>query len=407
MAVESITLNLIPTGDIPTIHVAQFDNERLFNIILKEGEDDFTPTGYGIEIQVRKVDNNIVTAQPVDVVGNIVTISTTEQMTACSGTNICELELTKDDISVATLRFYLVVQRDVLAGGLTSQSEIYNLEGQIAAIVPEVIGDEYYTAEQVDELIADIPTFDPSNYYDKTQLYTKTETNGLLSQKANTSALSTVAFTGSYNNLIDKPTIPDVSDYYTKAETYSQDEVNTLLGAKADTSSLSTVATTGDYDDLLNKPTIPAAQVQSDWSQADNTQVDYIKNKPTIPGYATDLPISSGDSTDTKTYVDNIADYSTSEKAVGKWIDGKTVYQKVIPVNSTVTNVWYDVETINGITRIISAEFLITEGGNRTNGIRQGLFAEISTLTPYKVQIFNNTSYSIQVDYLILKYIKS
>lgn len=55
------------------------------------------------------------------------------------------------------------------------------------------------------------------------------------------------------------------------------------LGAKADTSSLATVATTGDYGDLLNKPTIPAAQVQSDWNQATTTAVDYIKNKPTIP----------------------------------------------------------------------------------------------------------------------------
>lgn len=55
------------------------------------------------------------------------------------------------------------------------------------------------------------------------------------------------------------------------------------LNAKADVSSLSTVATTGDYGDLLNKPTIPAAQVQSDWNQATTTAVDYIKNKPTIP----------------------------------------------------------------------------------------------------------------------------
>lgn len=46
---------------------------------------------------------------------------------------------------------------------------------------------------------------------------------------------------------------------------------------------LATVATSGSYNDLLNKPTIPAAQVQSDWNEADNTKVDYIKNKPTIP----------------------------------------------------------------------------------------------------------------------------
>lgn len=43
---------------------------------------------------------------------------------------------------------------------------------------------------------------------------------------------------------------------------------------------LATVATSGDYDDLTNKPTIPAAQIQSDWAQTDNTKKDYIKNKP-------------------------------------------------------------------------------------------------------------------------------
>ena len=50
---------------------------------------------------------------------------------------------------------------------------------------------------------------------------------------------------------------------------------------------LASVATSGDYDDLTNKPSIPAAQVQSDWSQSDNTQVDYIKNKPTLASVAT------------------------------------------------------------------------------------------------------------------------
>lgn len=47
--------------------------------------------------------------------------------------------------------------------------------------------------------------------------------------------------------------------------------------------SLATVATSGSYADLSNKPSIPAAQVQSDWDQTDNTAVDFIKNKPNIP----------------------------------------------------------------------------------------------------------------------------
>lgn len=55
----------------------------------------------------------------------------------------------------------------------------------------------------------------------------------------------------------------------------------------AETADLATVATSGDYDDLENKPTIPAAQVQSDWNEADSSAVDYIKNKPNLATVAT------------------------------------------------------------------------------------------------------------------------
>lgn len=339
MAYEVITLNLIPSGEVPVIHAAQYDKARPLMFALKLGTDDFNPSGYTLELQIRKVDNNIVTAAPASITNNVVTFNSTEQMTACSGTNLGEIQITKDDLDIATLHFYLVVQRDVLAGGLTSQSEIHDLEDQIAVLVPEVIGDEYYTAEQVDEKIAEIPTFDPSNYYDKTQLYTKTETNGLLSQKANISSLSTVATSGIYNDLLNKPTIPDVSNYYTKSDTYNQTEVNNLLSTKADTSSLSTVATTGDYDDLLNKPTIPAAQVQSDWSQEDNTKVDYIKNKPTIPTNAEALPIESGSATNTKDYIDA----GLSGKADASSIPDFSTYYQVKSKQLTAGNWKFDV----------------------------------------------------------------
>ena len=46
---------------------------------------------------------------------------------------------------------------------------------------------------------------------------------------------------------------------------------------------LSTVATSGSYNDLSNKPSIPAAQIQSDWNQSNTSAKDYIKNKPEIP----------------------------------------------------------------------------------------------------------------------------
>jgi hypothetical protein len=40
------------------------------------------------------------------------------------------------------------------------------------------------------------------------------------------------------------------------------------------------VALSGDYEDLENKPDIPDAQIQSDWNQTDESAVDFIKNKP-------------------------------------------------------------------------------------------------------------------------------
>ena len=51
-------------------------------------------------------------------------------------------------------------------------------------------------------------------------------------------------------------------------------------------SSLATVATSGSYADLSNKPSIPAAQVQSDYAQSNSAAVDYIKNKPDLSVYA-------------------------------------------------------------------------------------------------------------------------
>lgn len=46
------------------------------------------------------------------------------------------------------------------------------------------------------------------------------------------------------------------------------------------TMSFKTVAHTGSYNDLLNKPTIPAAQVNSDWNSASG--VSQILNKPAM-----------------------------------------------------------------------------------------------------------------------------
>jgi len=66
------------------------------------------------------------------------------------------------------------------------------------------------------------------------------------------------SFSGSYNDLTDKPTIPAA-------------QVNSDWNASSGISK------------ILNKPIIPAAQIQSDWNQTNTSSKDYIKNKPSIP----------------------------------------------------------------------------------------------------------------------------
>lgn len=66
---------------------------------------------------------------------------------------------------------------------------------------------------------------------------------------------------------------------------YSLTEKNKLAGIAAGAEvnvNADWNATSGDAQ-ILNKPTIPAAQIQSDWTQANTSALDFIKNKPSIP----------------------------------------------------------------------------------------------------------------------------
>lgn len=80
------------------------------------------------------------------------------------------------------------------------------------------------------------------------------------------------------------PTVVQTTGQST-TDVMSQKAVTDELALKADASSLATVATSGSYNDLSNKPTIPAAQVNSDWSA--NSGVAQILNKPTLATVAT------------------------------------------------------------------------------------------------------------------------
>ncbi len=109
----------------------------------------------------------------------------------------------------------------------------------------------------------------------------------------------TSSFSGSYNDLSNKPTIPTVNNKTLTIQKNGTQVAQFTANSASDVTANITVPT-GDLASI-NKdgtsstkylrgdgtwqafPSIPAAQIQSDWNQTDTTKKDYIKNKPTIP----------------------------------------------------------------------------------------------------------------------------
>ena len=87
------------------------------------------------------------------------------------------------------------------------------------------------------------------------------------------SDLATVAFTNSYTDLSNKPSIPP-------AQVNSDWNATSGVAEILNKPNLATVATSGSYNDLINTPTIPAAQVNSDWNASSG--LAQILNKPSL-----------------------------------------------------------------------------------------------------------------------------
>ena len=141
--------------------------------------------------------------------------------------------------------------------------------------------------------------------------WAETDTNSM-SYIKNKPELSSVATSGSYNDLTDKPTIPTLTSELTNDSNFlTESNLKTINGESivgegnlviqgsgvqvqsdwAETNdqsvsyiknkpTLSIVATSGSYNDLLNKPTIPEPQVNSDWNA--QTGISQILNKPNM-----------------------------------------------------------------------------------------------------------------------------
>ena len=147
---ESFNLNIIPGKDRPVCHASQYDIGRTIHVNLFEGFNVFTLDGTEvISISVRKPDGNVVTESVTNTSDSYVEFVTTEQMTACHGSNLCELKLEKGADVIGTMNFILEVEQDPLEGGVQSASEIHNLQTQVAGMVATEVADQYDSANVI------------------------------------------------------------------------------------------------------------------------------------------------------------------------------------------------------------------------------------------------------------------
>lgn len=100
---------------------------------------------------------------------------------------------------------------------------------------------------------------------------------------------------------------------------------------------------------------------------------------------------SSNNGAVSKSYVDKISDYSTNEVAIGKWIDGSTLYRKVFNYATADTNQqWGNVEDLASlnIKAVIKIYGMISDGHN------------VNVLPVSEGQYYRNLRYSEETKWL-------
>ena len=221
---QIVTIDLIPQKEKPIVKLSQYDNNRQVRFMLKENGEPYTLAGTEtVEVNIRKPDRNIVVIAPTIGANAYVDVLFTEQSAACFGESFGEISIKSGETVIGTCNFIIEVEISPIYGGINSTTEINNLTTQVEDIVTEVLSDNYYTKSQTDTLL--------SAKANASDVYTKSQTDVLLDAKANASDVYTKSQT---DVLLDAKA--NASDVYTKSQT------DVLLDAKANASDVYTKA---------------------------------------------------------------------------------------------------------------------------------------------------------------------
>lgn len=115
---EQIKLQYVPDGVHPVVHVSQGDIGRQFQLLLFDGNVAYSmPAGTTAQVDGVKPDGHAFSyTDCVSVSGNVVTVTTKQQMTIVAGRVTCEIRFTKDGNDIGTLNFLMYVEQSPVNG---------------------------------------------------------------------------------------------------------------------------------------------------------------------------------------------------------------------------------------------------------------------------------------------------
>ena len=205
---------------------------------------------------------------------------------------------------------------------------------------------DYYTKEQVDDLLGDPVDIDLSNYYTKSETYSKEQVNDLLANldvDIDFSDYYTKAQTDSLlQGKANKSEIPDVSafitksvsdlvNYYTKAQTYTQAEVNALVSAIPKfaiqvVTSLPTTGISGTTIYLLKTSTTETGNLYTEYIYTNGTWESLGTQTLDLSGYLTiDAFNTAINSYYTKQVIDNLLNNKADKSELSNYATNSLV----------------------------------------------------------------------------------
>lgn len=217
----------------------------------------------------------------------------------------------------------------------------------------------------------------------------------------------------------------EINDNVTGSNTtWSSDKLSTELASKANIASLSTVATTGDYDDLLDKPSIPSktSDLVNDSGFITSAQVPTIDDNTVASdkvwsSYKTSAELGNkANSTDvyTKIEVDNeisklipnITTIATISDTVNNSTD-KDIYSVTLNKGVYIFNgstLWKTSGTAQGLTMIaLLGNNTVTQNLEYTVGWCveniTAIFQVLNDNTEFKIRLYQTTGATIAVDF--------